>query len=209
MLIFEELNFDIPSGRMLSCVAYEYSGPVAECGKKYRKTQDQIVGDQRKLAGEYKAIQSEERAKAEPFVSSLMATKPGELSPLAQAEYGSQLREIEDTYGRLMDMGLGLISRRGFGSMPGGAYASMTNSMMRDRGRAETEAYTGGQRRTYEQGLAGLGYRQGQQQVYAPSNVYAQASQSNQGRAQMGSTLGDIATGVKLLAPKIPGTSIG
>jgi hypothetical protein len=175
---------------------YEYDGPVAQL-KKGRDVVDKNMKETQKYAGEAKGIQTGARNKAEGFVSGLESTKPGELSPLAQAQYANDVDNIVDTHGKNMEVGLRMLKTRGMGSAPAGAVSSLVNSANEASGRDQTMAYRNAQGTTYGQGLEALRYRTAQQDMYNPLNAWNSSSNQAAQRSQMGSLMGDIGTGLK------------
>lgn len=172
----------------------DYDGPVVLL-KKGRETQEKIGDTALRNAGEDRSIQQGARAQADPFAASLMATKPGELSPYAKEQYGSQVRNINDTYGNNLRTGFKALAYRGMGG-PTGEMASVLNTAGRNRDFATTEAYNQAMQNTYGQGLQGLNYFAGQQQLYDPNRALGTSSEAAYRRGQMGSTMGDIGAGV-------------
>ena len=204
MRIYTFIEWDA-EGRRVAAAWYEHDGPTAQCkkdsstaGDPYTGPRTAAMGQLSNVAQNYMGKQNAASGMADPFAKSLFATKPGELSPLAQAQYGSQIREIRDQYNNLMGQGEGLLANRGFGSMPGGAYASLINSNQRNQGGAETNAYGQAQQNTYNQGLAGLQYALGQQQLYNPTqplSAIVGAPVPPQNSSSLGNTIAGIGQG--------------
>jgi hypothetical protein len=175
---------------------YEYDGPVAQL-KKGRDVIDQNMKKEQKYGDKSEGIQDINRNKAEGFVSSLESTKPGELSSLAQAQYANDVDNIVDTHGKNMEVGLRMLKTRGMGSAPSGAQSSLINTANEASGRDQTMAYRNAQATSYGQGLEALKYRTGMQQMYNPLDAWSTSDKAAAARSQMGSTLGDIGTGLK------------
>ena len=143
-----------------------------------RQLQSQVALEQFKEAEKARGIQEEARTRAEPFVQGLESVGRGQLSPYSAGQYGSALRGIAQTYRGLRRTGLSTLSRRGFGRAPSGFRSSLINTLGRERGREETEAYNRAQQATYGQGLEALRYRQTQQQFYDPTSRFGAAGGS-------------------------------
>ena len=178
---------------------FEYSGPIAEM-KKGREQTTAATNQALGTASTYGQAQTNARTKGNQFADQLMAPKAGELSPYAQGQYQSDVRNIQDTYGGLTQAGLKGLSYQGMNNGPSGMEASLKNSAIRNEGAAETDAYNRALQSTLGQGLAGMGYYQGQQQIYDPTRAQQTAIQGGQARSQEGSTLGDVMSGIQGLS---------
>lgn len=199
MRVTTHVEIDIESGEILDWGGYEYFGPIAEC-KKGREQTTAGANAAEGTAALDTTAQTNARVEAKPFADSLLATKPGALSPLAQAQYAGDVRNIHDTYGQLTQSGLKGIGYQGWNNAPSGMEASLKNSAIRNEGAAETGAYENAQQQTNQQGLAGIGYQQGQQQIYNPVPAESTTIAGGQARSQEGSTAGDILGGIGTLS---------
>jgi hypothetical protein len=192
---------------------FEYDGPVAEMKKGRPQTTEAAQGAndtanrENAIASTDRQAQMAYKAKADPFAASLLPGANGALSPYAAAQLGQQKRNIGKTYGDIAQVGLKGLAARGMGSAPTGMQASLINTAGRNAGEANTNAYEDAQKNTLNQGLAGLQYSQGQQQLYDPTKSLATSIQArnvaaNAGKLRngMGSGLGDLGAGLGAFA---------
>lgn len=199
--VYTNILFDmkqpLPGGKFvcLNEVSHDYAGPVVLL-KKGRDVVDKNMKSAQKYADASQGIQTGARNKAEGFVSGLESTKPGELSPLAQAQYANDVNNIVDTHGKNVEVGLRMLKQRGMGSAPTGAFSSLVNTANESSGRDQTMAYRNAQQNTYGQGLEALKYRTAQQDMYNPLKAWESSSNQAAQRSQMGSLLGDIGSGI-------------
>lgn len=161
-----------------------------------RNTQDEVAKQQLAVAAAAEAERKKQQAAAEPFLSSLESTAPGELSPLAKEQYASDTRNIVDTYSNARRVGLKSLAQRGFGSAPTGMQASIINTNDRNQGADETKAYEDALHSTYGQGLEAMKARLGLVSTYDPTRPASVASSAAAQQSQNGSTLGDVGKGV-------------
>ncbi len=207
--------YDIETGALLHEEFFLYDGPVAECGslkgrgrRREEKARAKRLADQQeRLAKEAEAVQRESRGRAEPFVQSLEATAPGQLSPYSQATYASSLEDIIRTYRSLRESGLAALQRSGFARAPSGFRGSFMSTAARGEQEASGRAFRGALQDTYGQGLQALQYRSGQQQFYDPTRRIGAASDLGQRRYGMQdpSIFGDIMSAVSLAAAPFTG----
>lgn len=165
-------------------------------GDSGRDTQNDVAKQQLALAASAEAERKKQQAAAEPFLSSLESTAPGELSPLAKSQYASDTRNIVDTYGNARRVGLKSLAQRGFGNAPTGMQASVINTNDRNQGADETKAYENALQQTYGQGLEAMKARLGLVSTYDPTKPASVASDAAYRQSQSGSTLGDVGKGV-------------
>lgn len=130
------------------------------------------------------ARQNEMYGKSMPFLSSLVATQPGQMSPYAKAQYGSTLRDIGRNYQNSMQEGLKAAAYRGRGG-PGGAVSSLQNAALQAKQGADTEAYNRGMQTTLGAGLEGTQQMQGLQSIYDPNRAWGTATNAAQAYDQM------------------------
>lgn len=176
-----------------------YDGPV-ELAKKGREGEEQIAQQQKDLAAHNQQVQDAARNTSEPFAKSLLATKPGEMSPYAKDRYASDVRAINDAYGNARRVGLRALTLRGLNQAPTGAESSIMNTADNGAAVAETGARSDAMDRTLSGGLDALKYYQGQQSQYNALPALDSAGLSNYRRSSMGSTLGDVMGGIGTLA---------
>jgi hypothetical protein len=150
-------------------------------------------------------IQSGYRGSADPFAKSLIPTANGALSPYAASQFGQEKQQIGKTYNDLSQVGLKQLGNRGLAAP--GSSASIINTDNANAGAATTGAYNTAMQNTLGQGLAGINYMQGQQQIYNPNQAIAAATGAYGGGIQgakflngAGSTLGDIGAGLSGIA---------
>lgn len=183
-------------------------------GKAYRKQQEQLVKDQiartgreDALAASNAAIQTGERAKAEPYVASLEQVAPGRMSPYTAATYAAAKNNIANTYAGLRETAQRVLNQRGFGRAPSGMTVSAMNAANEGEANANTGAYRGALADTQAGKNLALNYRTNTQNMYNPLPAMSVANQGageasgmNVARSQMGSTLGDVASGIGVIA---------
>ena len=192
---------------------YDYIGPTA-LAKKGRKKATRAAEraearekEQDRIRAEAEAVQKENRARSDAIASQYEATGPGEISPSAQAEYGSQLENIINTYRGLREAGMRATAQRGFGRAPSGFEASMRNTLSEGEAGATGDAYKDALARTEEGRRIALGYRTGQQQFYDPTernlaagNLGEQTGGAYERVGRMGNTFSDVLGGISTLA---------
>lgn len=200
------------TGETLAHEFYDYDGPV-ELAKKGSDQAKAAATGAGKLADQAstnstadQATRTDARTQAAPFVSSLMATKPGQLSPYSQAEYESQKTADASSAMDSRALGAKAASLRGFGSTPGTS-ASIINTTNRTRDANDTTAHQAAMRDTLGQGLSGVGYLQNQQNIYDPNRalqtgVSARGTQANAAQVmnQSPTLAGSIGQGIGTLA---------
>jgi len=174
---------------------FDYEGEVALC-KKGRDSADQAIKTAQGTQKTYSGVQDASRASDTGFLTSLMPTTPGQMSPYAKAQFDSTKRNIDQTYGDASRVAEKNLAYRGMGNAPTGMLSSVLNSNARNKGAAETEAFEKGLGDTYNEGLAGANAFENRQQLYNPITANAAVSNAAATRNQMGSTLGDIGKGI-------------
>lgn len=193
--------------------SFEYDGPVAEAKKGREATTQAANGanDAANQASHYAGVDRQSqmayKGQSDPFAASLLPGANGALSSYSAAQLGQDKRNIAKTYGDISSVGLKSLAARGMGSAPTGMQASLINSAGRNAGEAQTNAYENAQKNTLNQGLAGLQYSQGQQQLYDPTkslqtDIAGRSTAANAGalRNKMGSGFGDVMNGIGGLA---------
>lgn len=198
--------------------SFEYDGPVAEMKKGRGAAEEAANGANdtantaTHMAGTDRQSQLDYKGQSDPFAKSLLPGADGGLSSYAGAQLGQDKRNIAKTYGDISAVGLKSLAARGMGGAPTGLQSSIVNTAGRNEGEADTNAYENAQKNTLNQGLAGLQYSQGQQQLYDPTkllntsiNARGTAAQAAGIRGKMGSGLGDVASGIGALAAGFAG----
>lgn len=183
-------------------VVFTYDGPVAEL-KKGREAQQQITQQDIANAASNKTKQDTQYGAENKTLDDLTTTGPNGLSTAADARYASDLENINKTYGGLRTAGERGLAQRGFAAAPSGASSSLENSALQSQGAAETGSFENAQQLTREDQLAAMNARQGLQGIYSPNQPLAQGAQSALDQSQMGSTMGDIASGIMTAAPLV------
>lgn len=178
---------------------FDYDGPVEEA-KKGRESEEAAAKAAQDKAKKDEGTQDAARATAEPFAKSLLPNGDGSLSPYVKAQYANDLLNIHGTYGNAMRVGLRTLAQRGLGQAPTGAESSLINTQREGEAGADNDAYTNAENRTLSGGLEGLKYYQGQQINYDPNKDTQTQADAAYKRSQMGSTLGDIGSGISTLA---------
>lgn len=213
MRVYRSFDIDIETGAVLAKRLYKgyahYDGPVAKC-KKGREGADKATAGANELGQRASnlskadvGIQKGYAADADPFAKSLIPKGDGSLSPYAAGQYEQNKRQIGKTYADTAAVGLKGIAARGMGGSPTGLASSVYNTAGRNAGEADTNAYADAMKNTLGQGLEGIKYFQGQQELYDPTRAiaagtgaYGTAGSVAAQRNKMGSTLGDIGQGI-------------
>jgi hypothetical protein len=79
-------------------VPSSYVGPVAQC-KKGRQSQAEITQNELDQMKVQEALQKQEQSHADSILNGMeLSGKPGQLSPAAQAQYSSDMDNINRTY---------------------------------------------------------------------------------------------------------------
>ena len=136
--------------------------------KAAREAAARQVAEAEKEAALAAQRQAEQYRGAEDIAGQFQLTRPGELSPYAKAQYGSDLERIIRTYRNLRESGMAAARQRGLGRSPSGL-ASIASTSARLQGEAETEAYRRALGATEGEQWRLLGYRTGQQQFFDPA----------------------------------------
>jgi hypothetical protein len=207
-LITTKITRDMNTGKVSLYRGYLYNGEAVLL-KKGREEQQQVASGQLEQMKADTAQRANQLAKAEPFISGLESTAPGQLSPLSESQYGADTRNIAKTYGDIRANGLRAIGQRGFANAPSGMLASVINTAGQNQGADETHAYENALQQTYGQGLEAAKMRLGLVSTYDPTKPAAVASDAAARRAQMGSTLGDIGGGISQMASAAAGLGTG
>ena len=164
--------------------------------KETRKFETEIRNAVRAIAGLYSGRQTAQYRKGERIAKGFTATKPGYLSPYAQAQYASDIENIQNTYRGLREAGLASLNRSGFGRAPAGFRGSYEATSDRALEESSSDAYRSALQKTEDELWKVLGYRERQQDRYNPLPAFGMSSDMNIARSQMGTTLGDIMQGI-------------
>jgi len=179
-------------------VQHTWDGPVAEC-KKGRdqmqantKWQQQQAQNSANQAGIYNGdVQS--------LLSELMgSTTPGSMSPAAAAMYANDMQNLVQTYNGLKQGAFAAMNAKGWGSAPSGFSAAAQNAINQGEGQAATSALRQGQINTANQRSQALSTAAGMTGLYNNSELGNTNASSNSALdlSRMGSTLGDVLSGV-------------
>jgi hypothetical protein len=204
--ITTRLVLDMNTGDILVHEFYFYDGDIAQA-KKGREQQAQVAQGQLDQMKTDAATRAKQLASVEPLLTNLTSSvvgpngEPvGSLSPLAEAQYGSDSRNIAKTYGDIRRNGLRAIGIRGFANAPSGMMASVINTAGQNQGVDETNAYEHALQQTYGQGLEAAKMRLGLISTYDPTQAANSASTAAFRQSQMGSLAGDIGQGLSTAA---------
>lgn len=223
MRINTRVVIDIETGEVEARESFEYRGPLELANSSGRSAAETATGNllgQNKFAGDVIGSWWNPFQKARTAVSnfgqSLIPNKSGALSPYAQAAYEQQKRNIERNAADATGAGLRTVAQRGFGTGPSGEIASIVNTGNRNAGEAETNAYEDAMGRTVGEGTTGAGLMQNEQQLANPmtaANLAVNANSAAAGAAAarhgMGSTLGDIGSGIQQLGSTFANVGTG
>ena len=216
MRVYTRAVYDIESGALIAYESYNYDGPVEHLGGKQGRGSLQtaqtgatnVGSTAQNLAGQNTNLQSGYRGAADPFAESLIP-KNGGLSPYAASQYAAEKNQIAKTYADAAQTGLRQLGNRGLAAP--GSSASIVNTADQAKGAADTAAYQNAMQNTLGQGLEGIRYMQGQQQLYNPNeylqtanNSYGVLSGVGQAQNQMGSPLSAIGQGLSTFASMAP-----
>lgn len=189
---------------------YEYDGPVALC-KKGRESQQKITDAQIKMMQEQQAKQAIEQAAADRTISQFETQgKPGQLSPAAAAQLGSDMDNINRTYNGMRQTAFANMGARGFGSAPSGFSLAAQNGINLGQAEAGTGAFRNAQANTQALLDRALQARMGLsgQNLSGENNAAVTGMNSALAQSKMGSTLGDIGQGISTAA-NIAGSAMG
>ncbi len=173
------------------------------------KRQGRVGQEQEAYANKEQGIQDTARAKSDALAAQYTSAKPGEMSPYAAADYGSDVENISRVYQNLRQNAYRALGGTGFGRAPSGREASMLNTLGRGQAEDLTGAYRAGLNRTEGERDKAMGYYTGEQAEYNPNAAYGGATNSysaaDAARAQSFKTGLAIAEGVAGFA--VPGIS--
>lgn len=161
--------------------------------KAARKGEQQVAQSQQNLAGQYT---TDQQNALKQYNAALAAIENPQSSPLYASDYAQGIENVGNTYGQLRQQAYKMLGATGFGNAPSGQRSSMLNTIGNEQANAETQAYRDALNRAEQQGVTEAGLSQNQERIYDPNAPLSGASTSWQRRAGMGSTLGDIATGL-------------
>jgi len=178
--------------------SFEYLGPVAEM-KKGRGQVEQNM----KTAAAQSAVNNANSNAAYNAAQSLLqgdigSTTPGSLTPAAQAQLAADNDNISRVYNGLRQQAFTTLGQRGFNNAPSGFTIAAMNGVNNAQAQDETNAYRQGQLNTQNQrnfATQEEGSLSGQQGQLGTANL-GQSTNAAVARNQMGSTLGDVLSGV-------------
>jgi hypothetical protein len=185
-------------------VPSSYDGPVVAQCKKGRESEQQVTANQLDQMKVQQALQQQEQSRADAILNGMVISgKPGQLSPAAQAQYASDIDNINRTYNGMRQQAFSAMGQRGFGSAPSGMTQAAINAVNQGQAEAGTGAYRNAQINTQNLENTALNARMGLSgQNLSGSNAAANtASNSALAQSKMGSTLGDVASGIAAVAP--------
>lgn len=196
---YTSYTFDIESGIPISWVEVPYVGNWTLL-KKGRETAASATDAAGNLSSANQSKQNTQYAGENNDIGTLEANStPGSLSPAAQAQLGADQRKIQDTYQNATAQGLKGIAQHGMGTLTG-ENSSLQNSMLRGQASDDLAAHEQAQLNTHSDQLAAINARAGLQQTYNPNAPLQTQLQGAMDQAHMGSTLGDIGSGLSTLA---------
>jgi len=191
--------------------SFEYRGPVAECKKGRGQAEANM-----KAGAAQSAINNANSNAAYNTAQSLLqgdigSTTPGSLTPAAQAQLAADNDNISRVYNGLRQQAFTTLGQRGFNNAPSGFTIAAMNGVNNAQAQDETNAYRQGQLNTQNQrnfATQEEGNLSGQQGQLGTANL-GQSTQAAVARSQMGSTAGDILSGVgSALGGIVPGIGL-
>lgn len=192
-------TFDIETNIPLHWVDVPYDGKWEEA-KKGRPEEADATNKAGKLADANTSKQNDQYGSENTDVNTLEANStPGSLSPAAQAQLAADQRKIGDTYANATSQGLKGIAQHGMGTLTG-ENSSLNNSMLRGQASDDLAAHEQAQLNTHADQLAAINARSQLQQIYNPNPAIQSQMQGALNQSRMGSTLGDIGSGLSTLA---------
>lgn len=206
-----KISWDMETGEILAHDWHEWTGPVDEM-KKGRGLENQAGSQASSQYNTDTGVQSTANSSVLPFAQSLIPSSSGALSPYASAQYGQDVDNIANTYNSLRQAGFKALGATGFGNAPSGRESSMLNTIGNEQGNALTGAYRNALNSTYNQGVEGSNLLMGEQSLQNPNQAIGEEAGIGKNLNTMGSTLGDIATGLSTavsLASGIAGLASG
>jgi hypothetical protein len=220
---------DMETMELLSIESYNYFGPWALFGQKSnmrnlvanqatsnaansatdRSTMTGATGQQQTALGKVGGVASQLLPSVGP--GNALNYQPAQMSPYAASTYSANADNIAKTYADQRAQGIKALGSSGFGSSPG-ANASLLNTSFRNEGEANTGNYRSAlndslnqmvEGANLESGVAGQqGQIAGQYGSQATNESGLATGQAAQ-RVGMGSTAGDVLSGISMLASPI------
>lgn len=189
------ITWDFDTGIILFWDEEPYVGPW-ELGKKGRESQQKVTDTALQNAGTDQATRVDQLGHTNTDIGSLEAqSTPGSLSPAAEAQLAADQRKIGDTYAATRRVGLQRIAQHGMGTLTGEA-SSAGNSADMAQAHDELAAHEQAQLNTHADRIAAINARSGLQNIYDPNKALSTGAQSAYDQSHMGSTLGDIGSGI-------------
>lgn len=115
---------------------------------------------------------------AQTQIGQYQSTAPGQMSPLAAADYGSSVENIGSTYQNLTQAADRQLGSRGFGNAPSGFSASVNNNIANQKGNALTGAYRSGLAETQQDRDKALSATMQEQGMNNPNAAFSGADTS-------------------------------
>ena len=178
--------------------SFEYDGPVASC----KKGREQVQQNMKTAATQANTNNANSNAAYNTAQSLLQgdigSTTPGSLTPAAQAQLGADNDNINRVYNGMRQQAFTTLGQRGFNNAPSGFTLAAMNGINNAQAQDETNAYRQGQLNTQNQrnfATQEEGNLSGQQGQLGTANL-GQSTNAAVARNQMGSTLGDVLSGV-------------
>ena len=190
---------------------FEYDGPVEEA-KKGREQLNQNMKTAATQAGTNNANSNAAYNTAQSLLKEdIGSTTPGSLTPAAQATLAADNDNIYRVYNGMKQQAYRTLGQRGFNDAPSGFSIAAMNGINNAQANDETNAYRQGQLNTQNQrnfATQEEGNLSGQQGQLGTANL-GQSTNAAVARNQMGSTAGDILSGVgSALGGIVPGIGL-
>lgn len=189
----------VPRGYRVKCVA----------AKKGRQAASNATNTAGSIAGTNRTTQQGMLGMETPFLQNSSTTQPNGLSTSANAQYEQDKRNIDQSYGDATRVAEKNLAYRGMDQAPSGMLASVINTNNRNAGEARTNAFENAQKNTYGQQAEAANLEQGLQGIYNPLPAVNTQLEGANMQSKMGSTLGDIGTGLTSLAGGFAGIGTG
>lgn len=168
--------------------------------KKGRQAASNATNTAGSIAGSNRATQAGMLGLETPFLKSASTTLPNGLSQSANAQLNQDKANINQTYADATRVGEKNLAYRGMDQAPSGMLASIINTNNRNAGEARTNAFESAQKNTYGQQANAAELEQGLQSTYNPLPAVNTELTGAVDQSKMGSTLGDIGSGLTTLA---------
>jgi hypothetical protein len=198
MRISTKVLFDPITFKAIPVEGYEYEGPIDEM-KKGRDEMAQFTQEAQQMLGQLSGNAQQSYGQAQNLLQEDMgSSKPGSLTPAAQAQLASDNDNIARTYGGMRQTAAATAGQRGFGAAPSGFAKTTENGINLGEANAQTGAYRNAQQNTQQQrnlALSGETALSGQQ-LGGSLGALGAGETGAFDQSRMGSTAGDILQGV-------------